>query len=521
MLKILFTETRAKNTTSQEESPEHTLLSPPQRIKINVSNYKLLQEIKTISKERLLLPSHKQLKLHEEEQFSPQLTIRDAETCRPFNCTILLPDESPPPMKTVSTLLCRLYITVEPHHFFRMRPLPKLYHMQRSGPLVQSTASVHIQFCFIQAYTDYVITFSVASIIDNEGIEHIGYSCENCQCVVRAVDQHANSILSMPHVFTQYKIPCQKALYRKFDETFNNLLYSGSHTAKVDQLVSTITSNQNLSPDFKIEALCFQASERQLRYLPGESLSILDRALVLADQPSCMNSQLLKGRIFACCTSALRMQHQYDDALKHIQQAKCMYFSAAPSGDTSNVFYEEAILREFLSDHSKDRSEREHLYFMAIEHARFGSQLEDDHDLCVMQISKAVYHLKSVYISKLKPPISQDNLFQLQPTLDDLSKAEESLRVAEIDIHEMNPFTKGNYYRAMSDLHLWRKDYQEAIQYAESAKQQYTLEHLDSLVSYIEARLSLLTKLAKQQTEAELELEKTLEKCLLTDDKSC
>ena len=78
--------------------------------------------------------------------------------------------------------------------------------------------------------------------------------------MVRAVDQYANSILSMPHVFTQYKVPCKKALYRKFDVTFNNLLYSGSHTAKVDQLVSTITSNQNLSPDIKIEALCFQAS---------------------------------------------------------------------------------------------------------------------------------------------------------------------------------------------------------------------------------------------------------------------
>ena len=520
MLKILFTETRLKSTTSQVESPEHTL-SPPQRIKINVSNHKLLQETKTISKERLLLPSHKQLKLNDEEQFSPQLTIQDAETCQPFNCTILLPDESPPPMETVSTLLCRIYITVEAHPFFRMRPLPKLYHMQRNGPLVQNSASVELQFCFIQAYSDYVISFSVASIFDNEGIEYIGYSCEKCQCVVRAVDQHANSILSMPHVFTQYKVPCQKALYRKFDETFNNLLYSGSHTAKVDQLVSTITSNQNLSPDIKIEALCFQASERQLRYLPGESLSILDRALVLADQPSCMNSQLLKGRIFACCTSALRMQHHYDDALKRIQQAKCMYFSAAPSGDTSNVFYEEAILREFLSDHNKDRSGREHLYFMAIEHARFGSQLEDDHDLCVMQISKAVYHLKSVYISKLKPPISEDDLFQLQPTLDDLSKAAESLRVAEVDIHEMNPFTKGNYYRAMSDLHLWRKDYQKATQYAELAKQQYTLEHLDSLVSYIEAHLPLLTKLAKQQTDAELELEKMLEDCLLTDEETC
>ena len=88
-----------------------------------------------------------------------------------------------------------------------------------------------------------------------------------------------------------------------------------------------------------------------------------------------------------------------------------------------------------------------------------------------------------MYISKLKPPISEDDLFQLQPTLDDLSKAEESLRVAEVDIHEMNPFTKGNYYRAMSDLHLWWKDYQKATQYANLAEQEYTLEHLNYLTA--------------------------------------
>ena len=510
---------RDRNTTSKEElnTPEHILLSPPQKIKITVSNYKLLQTIKTISKERLVLPSHKQLKLNKEEQFCPRITIQDAETCQPFNCTILLPDEPSPP---TPNFLCRLSITVDPHPFFPMRPLPKLYHMQRNGALIHNTSFVELQFCFRRGYTDYIITLSVASITDNDDIEHIGYSCEKCECAVRAVDQHSESILSMPHVFTQYHVPCRKALYRKFDESFNNLIYSGGQTAKVDQLVSTIISNHNLSPDIKVEALCFQASERQLRYLPEESLSILDQALALADQPACMNSQLLKGRIFASCTSALRMQHRYDDALKNIQQAKCMYFSAAPSGDTSNVFYEEAILREFLSEHTTDRSGREHLYFMAIEHARFGSQLEDDHDLCVMQISKAVYHLKSVYISKLKPPISEEDIYRLQPTPDDLSKAEESLRVAETDIDEMSAFNKGNYNRARSDLYLWRRDYQKAIQSAKLAKQQYAVEHLDNLVSYVEARLSLLTKLAMQQTDAEEDLERVLDECSLTSDTS-
>ena len=208
------------------------------------------------------------------------------------------------------------------------------------------------------------------------------------------------------------------------------------------------------------------------------------------------------------------MQHNYGDALERIRQAKVMYFSAAPSGDTSNVFYEEAILLEFLREHNTDRSGREHLYFMAIEHARFGSQLEADHDLCAMQICKAVYHLKSVHISKLKPPISEEDIYPLQPTLDDLSKAEESLRIAETDIDEMSAFNKGNYHRALSDLCLWRRDYQKAIQYAKQAKQQYAHEQIDSLVSYVEARLSFLTKQAKQQTDAEVDLERLLDECV-------
>jgi len=257
-----------------------------------------------------------------------------------------------------------------------------------------------------------------------------------------------------------------------------------------------------------------------LRYLPKECLSILEQALALAEQSPCPNGDILRGRIHAGFAAALRMQHRYGDALEQIQKAKCMYFAAAPSGDTSNLFYEEAILREFHSEHNIDRTERENLYFMAIEHARFGSQLEDDHDLCVMQISKAVYHLKSVYISKLKPPISEEDIYRLQPTLDDLSKAEESLRVAETDIDEMSAFNKGNYNRAMSDLYLWRRDYQKAIQSAKLAKQQYALEHLDNLVSYVEARLSLLTKLAMQQTDAEEDLERVLDECSLTSDTS-
>ena len=69
-----------------QQSPLHSknsikiLLLSPQRIKTNIFNYKLLQEIKTISKECLLLPSHKHLKQCEEELFPSELTIQDAET---------------------------------------------------------------------------------------------------------------------------------------------------------------------------------------------------------------------------------------------------------------------------------------------------------------------------------------------------------------------------------------------------------------------------------------------------------
>jgi len=138
--------------------------------------------------------------------------------------------------------------------------------------------------------------------------------------------------------------------------------------------------------------------------------------------------------------------------------------------------------------------------------------------LCYADLLGSLSPQVSPYI-KVEATISEEGIIPLKPTLDDLSKAEESLRVAEADINEMSAFNKGNYNRAMSDLYLWRRDYHRAIQAAKLAKEQYTtLEHLDDLVSYMEARLSLLTKLAMQQTDAEEDLEIILDECSLTDD---
>ena len=90
--------------------------------------------------------------------------------------------------------------------------------------------------------------------------------------------------------------------------------------------------------DTSIVFQMLEASERQLKYLPGESLSILDQDLVLPDQPSCMNSQLMNED-----SLLVVLQYHYDYALKYQASKVCIYYSAVPSWDTSNVFYE-AIL---------------------------------------------------------------------------------------------------------------------------------------------------------------------------------
>ena len=111
--------------------------------------------------------------------------------------------------------------------------------------------------------------------------------------------------------------------------------------------------------------------------------------------------------------------------------------------------------------------------------------------ICMFLICKAEFHLRSSQIMGDLPPEDR------RPTEDDLQKAEACLKGVQMEIFptQVN-YYKAQYYLALSDLHLWRQEYSEAIVNVRNAKQQFLQGKITNDKSCIpDQRLKLLEKL--------------------------
>jgi len=93
---------------------------------------------------------------------------------------------------------------------------------------------------------------------------------------------------------------------------------------------------------------------------------------------------------------------------------------------------------------------------------------------------------------------------EYHPSEDDLKKAELCLKGAvlyENKLPEQANNYKGNYYLTLSDLHLWREGYSEAMEYAEQAKELFMRGPKVNL--YIERTQKRLKLLKGKQFEDE------------------
>ena len=94
---------------------------------------------------------------------------------------------------------------------------------------------------------------------------------------------------------------------------------------------------------------------------------------------------------------------------------------------------------------------------------------------------------------------------EYRPREDDLKKAELCLKNAplhEKKLPDQANNYKGNYYLTLSDLHLWKKEYPKAMEYAKQAKEFFTCgPKVNLYIERAEKRLKLLKE--KQQEEEE------------------
>ena len=189
----------------------------------------------------------------------------------------------------------------------------------------------------------------------------------------------------------------------------------------------------------------------------------------------CENGWLLQGRVQRHWAHLQCLQGNYEEALKFISLAKQRFANAVHSNETASVIYTE-ILVEWCRLSSLPRpsafsqlykSTLERNYDLLLKHSETMEEYEK-YRLYLYSTEKAKLHLRSVLITDKLPSK------KYHPSEDDLKKAESCLKGATLHdnkLPEQANNYKGNYYLTLSDLHLWKERYFEAMEYAEQAKE--------------------------------------------------
>ncbi len=251
----------------------------------------------------------------------------------------------------------------------------------------------------------------------------------------------------------------------------------------------------NVSTDHKAMTLLYRASCKSK--VGGHLLEALvdcDKAIEMARLLDCQNGSLITGRALRYKTGLLRGLRRTDEASKCIKEAKENFFLAAPSFDTAALLYEDVRLRTHIAVSKGEIvnfPEVEDDYDRILKH----SHLLDDHhrpQMCVFLNAQAEVFLRTYYIKEDLPPTA------IAPTEEDLYRAEHLLNSVPLEELPEEAYTyKGWHYLARSDLCLWRKQYPEAIEWAERSQDQFTRGKATHVTNPWE-RLKLLKKLQEQ-----------------------
>lgn len=519
---LFLTDKKRRKLESQQRSRLHTekghtstdstdIFSLPQYIRVMVSNYQPLQTVFSIPEGECHTRPIKT-----DEQFSPTVTIVDDATQQPLDCILLLQGEKPPEV-TCKTLFCYIAVQVSYHDEHGSHHHP-LYHMESK---TCKQGNLPFIFSFHQPGTLCVIQLSIYSIVDSEGVEYMHQS-EDCRCIVRIIDrkqhhcqsraQHGAVRMKEPPRI-RYTGPLATARYNKIKKCFK-LLYLSSKNEQIPQLAKRIIDSSDISLDIKIDAMCWEAFVGILE--PEhckDSEKVFEAAMNKASQLDCQNSVLLQGMILKHLGYIQYANCNDDEALKYISAAREILANAVPSQITAQVLFiglmakwrkilstPQGMQDVSLSTSSLNKS-IEGDYDLLLEHADFMEEYEQP-DLFLFLTEKASFHLRSFIIEDKLPPKA------LQPTEDDIKKAEQCLNRISVNMlpNEVNPFA-ALYYRALSDLFLWKQKYSEAFAHAKWGKQLCLEGKIQLGIDIFTQRLQLLESLQLDAQKKESEEE--------------
>ena len=471
--------------------------SLPRCICVMVSNYQLLQAIFAMPKGECHVRD-----IRPDEQFSPTVTIVDAGTQQPLNCVLLLHGEKHP---EVSCRILFCYIAVQvmdgPHYDDEhgSHPYP-LYHME-SKPCKQGR--LPLIFCFHQPGTVCVIQLSIHSIVDSEGVEYM-YHSEDFTCIVQIIDrkQHQyhsrdqHGVLRMKEPSRiKYTGPLATKQFHKLERVFTKLFLSACYKEMM-KLKKRIIVENSISADTKVFAQCWEAVAVSVHENLERTVQLLKTAWKNASKLECENGLLLQGRVLRHLAHFQYVQGNDDKALEYMSWAKERFFNAVPSNETALTLYTELRMKR-RTLFSKNRPFSSELYAsvekdyeLLLMHAKDMEEYEQP-VICNFFTMKASFHLRSDLITDKLPPE------EYWPSPDDLLKAEECLNSVPLNkMPSLNNYYIVRYYCTLSDLHIWKKLYPEAMHYLEEARELHDQIKLNASTHYA-MRLKLINRLKR------------------------
>ena len=316
--------------------------------------------------------------------------------------------------------------------------------------------------------------------------------------VVKVVDTEQRFSSTMPKSLPmlRYTGPCASSLFHETQRFYIEQILS-NNTQEVDRATAEILERNNCV-DIQVIALSYQAlSKMKLQGRLDEAEALFRTALDKSRSPDCENSVILAGRLLEHYASLLKIMGKHTKALECIDEAKVKLFNTAPSFEKAVVIFVEIMLRQKhltpsdttdIGNWSRETLERN--FELLVNYANYMEEYEKP-AICMFLICKAEFHLRSSQIMGDLPPEDR------RPTEDDLQKAEACLKGVQMEIFptQVN-YYKAQYYLALSDLHLWRQEYSEAIVNVRNAKQQFLQGKITNDKSCIpDQRLKLLEKL--------------------------
>lgn len=404
-----------------------------------------------------------------DERLILDVSILDAATQVPLKCVVALRDDTVPSQEQ---MVCFLSLsvdfvgdnqTVSKCGLKQEIECTELYNIWRSKKSAY-TANGQAKFymCFYKTDANYIVTLNIDSVLDEEGIQCLGYTVEHYTGFVSTFKTVERSAFKAPPLL-KFEGEIAKPKFNKLMSIYSKEFYEG-RAATSSMIMSMMTSSDcTATLDVRLYMSVSKATEKSLT---PQTITELDSILKQCRSMDSRNGFLIEALIMMALSQVHSLQGGREKALQCIHHSRSICLEAAPSHLTSCVFFNDArsmigVNKDAMTPEIKRRILE--LFDRAIADSYYGNGWER---IMIFNghVNKALFCLNGTI--NICPPSESSYI----PTKEDISMAEQHLKAAPIDVVNEIHRHMAIFDIAMSDLHRWKGNKSEARQCIKKAR---------------------------------------------------